>query len=170
MRRIVLALGLAAVILPLSGCLKRTIEVTSEPPGALVWINDVEVGRTPVTTDFTHYGHYDVRIRREGYEPILTSIRAKAPLYELPPVDLAAEAVPARIENKLKWNFILTPVAEQVGGAAGKEQAATDLIQRAGDMRTRIAPAATSTPAPTTQSSSEPAPAESAPAPSPQQP
>ena len=60
----ILALGL------MSACVRRTIEITSEPEGALVWLNDREVGRTPCSIEFTHYGRYDVRLRRDGFEPI----------------------------------------------------------------------------------------------------
>ena len=40
----------AAVSLPgLTGCVQRTITVNSDPQGALVYLNDIEIGRTPVT-------------------------------------------------------------------------------------------------------------------------
>ncbi|MFB3120043.1 MAG: PEGA domain-containing protein [Stenotrophomonas maltophilia] len=40
--------------------------ITSEPPGALVWLNDREIGRTPVDVDFEFYGRYDVRLHLPG--------------------------------------------------------------------------------------------------------
>lgn len=114
------------------GCLKKTIRVTSEPDGALVWINDVEVGRTPLETEFTFYGTYDVRVRREGYEAIITHEKADSPLYAVPPLDLAAEAVPARIENLIRWHYVLTPVAEATGTKDGAE---AGLVGRADELR-----------------------------------
>lgn len=128
----------AVAALALGGCLKRTIHVTSEPPGALVWINDVEVGRTPLKTDFTHYGTYDVRVRREGYEPILVKQKANAPVYELPPLDIAAEAVPAKLHNVVKWHYVLLPVVE---AGADKEAGERAVIERARELRGRVAPA-----------------------------
>ncbi len=133
-----LALGLLAAGLGLSGCLKRTIHVTTEPPGALVWINDVEVGRTPLQTDFTHYGTYDVRVRREGYEPLLVKQKANAPVYELPPLDIAAEAVPATLHNVVKWHYVLAPVVE---AGADKEAGEREVIERARELRGKLAPA-----------------------------
>ena len=65
--RLAIAVFACGLAICSTGCLKRTISVTTEPPGALVWINDVEVGRTPLETDFTFYGIYDVRLRREGW-------------------------------------------------------------------------------------------------------
>jgi hypothetical protein len=50
----------------LAGCLERTITITSDPTGALVHLNDAEVGRTPVTVPFTFYGNYTVRLEHPG--------------------------------------------------------------------------------------------------------
>ena len=117
----------------LGGCLERTVTVTSEPPGAVVWLNDVEVGRTPVKTAFTYYGVYDVRLRREGYEPLNTSKNAKAPLAEVPPVDIFTTAWPGRVKTNLVWHFDLKPVEPQT------PEAEKALIERAGQMREKVA-------------------------------
>ena len=116
----------------MGGCLKRTISITTEPPGALVWLNDVEVGRTPVESDFTFYGTFDVRINREGYEPILTKAEANAPVQELPGIDLVAEALPIRFNDMVRWHWVLTPVAER-----GQDQAKAeaDVLARAQELR-----------------------------------
>ncbi len=50
----------------LTGCVERLITVKSTPAGALVYLNDEEVGRTPVTVPFKFYGTYDVRLEHEG--------------------------------------------------------------------------------------------------------
>ena len=55
---------------------ERVIEITSEPAGAVVWLNDRELGRTPVQTEFLFFGVYDVRLALEGYEPVVTSREA----------------------------------------------------------------------------------------------
>ncbi len=138
MRRTLATAGLALVALCTGGCLERTICVTTEPPGALVWINDIEVGRTPLETDFTFYGDYDVRVRREGYEPIVTHAKADTPPQELPGIDLLAEAAPMRFHNKVLWHWTLVPIAE----AGDKQAAESDLIARAGELRGRITPSA----------------------------
>src|SRR3954453_16159500 len=56
---------LAAAALGLTGCVERKITIGSDPPGAILLLNDVEVGRTPVTVPFTTYGDYDIRLRYE---------------------------------------------------------------------------------------------------------
>lgn len=50
----------------ITGCVERLITVRSQPPGSLVYLNDEEVGRTPVTVPFKFYGTYDVRLEHEG--------------------------------------------------------------------------------------------------------
>jgi hypothetical protein len=76
-----------------TGHVVRTITIESEPPGAIVWLNDNEVGRTPVTAEFTWYGVYRVRLEKEGYETFTSYERVAAPWYELVGLDLAFETV-----------------------------------------------------------------------------
>lgn len=114
------------------GCLKRTISITSEPAGALVWLNDVEVGRTPTQVDFTYFGVYDVRLDLAGYEPIITQRDAKAPVHEYPGIDLFAEIYPGTIETNIRWHFDLTPSPE---ATLPPEQVQSELLGRARRLR-----------------------------------
>ena len=52
-----------------TGCnrVERNLQVTSNPPGALVYLNGQEAGRTPMNKSFVWYGTYDVQVRKEGY-------------------------------------------------------------------------------------------------------
>jgi hypothetical protein len=114
------------------GCLERTVTVISEPPGAVVWLNNTEVGRTPVTTGFLFYGDYDVQVRKEGYEALLTHRNLPGPIYEQPPIDLVATALPVRIQTHKTWNFELRPLPAE--GPAEQEA----LRQRALAMRAEV--------------------------------
>ena len=103
-----LLIGLTASAL--GGCVRRTITVQTEPPGALVWLNDEEAGRTPLSVDFTWYGDYDVLVRMEGYETLRTHRRLDPPWYQLPPFDFVAEAlVPVRYHDRRLMEFTLEP-------------------------------------------------------------
>jgi hypothetical protein len=95
-------LGLLLLV-PLTGCATRTLDITSEPSGALVFLNGTEVGRTPMRYDFLWYGDYDVILRRDGYETIKTHRKINAPLMFIPPIDLIGEAVGAR--DHRRWHF-----------------------------------------------------------------
>jgi len=89
------------------GCVRRTIEITSTPPDALVWINSYEVGRTPVTFEFTYDGVYDIRLRLDGYKPLVTSASTDPPVWDLPGVDFLAEIMPVEFDRSVKWHFDL---------------------------------------------------------------
>ena len=120
-----LACLLAAV---LGGCVRRVVDITSDPPGARVWVNDRDAGRTPCSIEFTHYGRYDVRLRREGYEPIAGFGDADAPVWDFVGCDLVSEVVPARLTSRVQWHFTMIPT--------DKDEAA--LVQRARSMRTDL--------------------------------
>jgi hypothetical protein len=90
------------------GCVKRTISITSNPDGALVWVNDREVGRTPVTLGFVYYGEYDVRLEKDGQEPIMTSRWAKSPSWDYPVIDIVVESF-SNQESLVEWHFDLEP-------------------------------------------------------------
>lgn len=91
------------------GCVRRTISVTTTPPGAIVFLNDLEVGRTPCDVEFVHYGVYDLRLRLEGYEPVVGSGRADAPVWDFIGADFFAEIAPAQLESRVEWHFDLEP-------------------------------------------------------------
>jgi len=89
-----LALALAA--LALAGCygqVQRTLTIDSEPQGARCWLNDNEVGRTPVTVPFTWYGTYRVRLEHPGYEPLIAEADVDAPTFQWIGPDLLYETV-----------------------------------------------------------------------------
>lgn len=100
---------LAGLCLNAAGCVKRTMRITSDPSGALVWVNDREVGRTPVDAEFVHYGTYDVRLIKDGFEPLLTFGEASPPLWDNVPLDLAAELLPFELKSTVHWHYVLEP-------------------------------------------------------------
>ena len=125
-----------AAILALTGCIQRTISIDSEPRGAVVYLNDEEVGRTPVTVPFLFYGVYDVRIEKESYQTLHTKQKAAAPWWEAPGPDLLAEAVPHN-KVELNWRYTLAP-------ATATDEAS--LLERARQLRDRSDGAASKSP------------------------
>jgi len=123
-----LRLLLITILLSASGCIQRRIRVTSEPPGAVVWLNDTEIGRTPAEADFTFYGSYDVRLELDGYEPVHQARRTHAPFHEYPGPDLIAEALPFKFDTLIEWHFDLEPSPEQT---QPPEEVEADLLERA---------------------------------------
>jgi hypothetical protein len=105
--RVLLAGFLAALPL-VTGCVERTITITSEPSGSLVYLNDEEVGRTPVTVPFRFYGVYDVRLEHDGYAPLWTKHQAHQPWWDFMGPDLIAETIP-HAKSQQTWSFSLAP-------------------------------------------------------------
>ena len=105
MRYVVLILFASCAL----GCVKRRISITTNPPGALVWVNDREIGRTPVEFPFTYHGEYSVRIERDGNEPIMTAAWTDRPIWDAPFIDFVAEVAPVNLRSETVWHFELGP-------------------------------------------------------------
>jgi hypothetical protein len=102
---------LAGVILPLqTGCVSRRMTIRSNPPGALVYVDDYEIGATPVSTDFTYYGTRKIRIVKDGYETLTVMQPISTPWYEYPPADFITENfVPGKIRDQRILDYQLKP-------------------------------------------------------------
>ena len=112
------------------GCVERTLSISSDPPVALVYLNDQEIGRTPLRRDFTWYGIYEVILRKEGYRATKTTESIIAPFYEWVPLDLLAELLPIPLKDHRTLNYTLAP-----------EPSAQDdpgLLDRAAEMRGQL--------------------------------
>lgn len=127
MKRIATGIILLAVA-TVCGCIEREMTITSEPDGALVYVSDVEVGRTPVTIPFTWYGDYDIVLRREGYETLNTHANIQIPANQIPPLDFFLELAPWTIYDRRYLHFRMEeakPVSDE------------QLIERADALRQR---------------------------------
>ena len=101
---------LVLAVLLSSGCVRRRLTVRSNPPGALVYIDDQEIGTTPVSTSFIYYGTRKVRLVRDGYETITVLERFRAPWYQIPPLDFVSENVwPRELRDERILEFQLVP-------------------------------------------------------------
>lgn len=128
MRRAAAVISLAILLAANVGCVRRTISIDSTPPGALVWVNDQELGRTPFETDFLFYGTYDVRLVHPEREPQLTTGHARPPLWDNIPLDLAAEMLPMHLQSRVHWHYDLEP----------RQDEPEALLQRANQFRARV--------------------------------
>ena len=112
---------LACVVISfITGCVEQTMEITSDPPGALVYLNDREIGRTPLRRDFTWYGNYQVEVRKDGYETLKTHKWLYAPIYNVAPVDLISQLQPLTLHDKQTMHFVLAaknPAADESTGS-----------------------------------------------------
>ena len=84
--------------------------INSNPPGATVWINDREVGTTPVATHFPFYGTHEIRLAKDGYETLTVQQPVRPPWYEIPPLDLVSENfVPGELRDTRSFSYNLQP-------------------------------------------------------------
>lgn len=98
------------VSLLLIGCVERKLTINTQPQGALVVLNDEEIGISPVTVSFKWYGDYCVRISKEGYETLNTHRELKAPWHDHFPFDFFAQIInPERTVDSYEWTFELAP-------------------------------------------------------------
>jgi PEGA domain len=128
--RLLLAGCTAALLFVAGGCVERTLSVQSNPPGALVYLNNQEVGRTPVRRDFLWYGDYEVVLRKDGYQTLKTSKAVIAPIYEWVPLDLIAELLPIPFKDRHSVTYNLQPQPQQTNETA--------LLARAQELRTQL--------------------------------
>ena len=99
----------SVVSMPSCGSVERRITVTSSPDNAHVWLNDTDVGYTPLEVDFTWFGTYEVRVYKPGYEPIHENREIHAPLHEQPGIDFIAAMTPFKKSTRIDWHFDLQP-------------------------------------------------------------
>lgn len=116
------------------GCVRRRLTVRTNPPGALVFIDGQEIGRTPVATPFTYYGTRKFRIVKDGYETISVNQPFPSPCYQLPPLDFVSEnLVPNEIRDERVVDFELVPKTIS---------ATSDVLTQADQLRSMVRPAA----------------------------
>ena len=119
-----------ALAASLCGCVERTMTITTDPPGAIVTVNDEEVGVSPVKFSFLWYGDYDIILRKTGYQTLATNHRVDAPWYQWPPFDLVAETM---IAGTIHDDHVL-PTFEL---AEAEPPAVADVVGRAAELRER---------------------------------
>lgn len=125
---ILLAVSLSVSLL-LSGCVERRLTINTEPQGALVILNDEEIGESPVTVPFNWYGDYWVRISKQGYETLDTHRELKGPWYDHFPFDFFAMLNPKRTVDSYEWTFELSPK---------KEISREELIKKAEELKKEL--------------------------------
>jgi hypothetical protein len=112
------------------GCVERELTINTSPQGAMVALNNEQIGQSPVTVSFNWYGDYNVRLSKDGYETLKTHRLLKGPWYDHMPFDFFAEILwPGRITDSYEWTFELK---EQ------KEITREELLQNAENLKKQM--------------------------------
>lgn len=107
-----LAVLLAVLATGGGGCVLRTLEVKSKPAGAVVYLDDQAVGKTPLTLPFDYYGTRAIRVAKPGHHPHQGEVELAAPWYEWFPLDFFSEILwPGVIRDRHHYAVELRPVA-----------------------------------------------------------
>ncbi len=109
-RRVWLVAMAAAIVVCSAGCVERRMTIRSNPPGALVYVDDYEVGITPISTSFIYYGQRRIRLVKDGYETLTVMQPMPPPWYDVPGVDFISEnLVPGKIHDDRVFEYQLRP-------------------------------------------------------------
>jgi hypothetical protein len=106
-----LGLLLAAATLA-GGCVEREMTIRSDPPGAEVYVDDNEIGATPISTPFIYYGQRNIRLVKDGYETKSVIQTVNPPWYQIPPLDFVTEnLLPGKLRDQRTYDYHLDPQA-----------------------------------------------------------
>lgn len=127
-RPAVLVVLTAVLVSP--GCVRRRLTIRSNPPGALVYVDNYEIGTTPCSTDFTYYGTREIRLVKDGYETLTVRQPIPTPWYEIPGIDFFSENVaPGEIRDVRTISYelkpqVMVPAEQLLSRAEGVRQGA----------------------------------------------
>jgi hypothetical protein len=94
------------------GCVQRRMTIRSNPPGALVYVDDYQLGTTPVSHDFVYYGTRKIRLVKDGYETLTVRQPFPVPWYEIFPLDFVTEnIIPWEIRDERVVDLQMQPAA-----------------------------------------------------------
>jgi len=129
-------------LVPLAPCLllwlastacqaKRTLVVTSAPEGAQVRLDGRNIGETPVTLKFEHYGTRRVTLYLDGYLTYSRVLEMHPPWYGRFPLDLFSEVlVPVGWQDEHKLHATL-----ELGESVIQAPALESVIERSEELR-----------------------------------
>lgn len=112
MRQLPALLGVAVCAALLTGCVDRKYVINSNPTGAVVYVNDVQIGATPVENHFVYYGDYEFLLVKEGYQTLRKKVTIPPPWYEYFPIDFFSEVLwPCRQLDVHRFEtFVMEPL------------------------------------------------------------
>jgi hypothetical protein len=109
--RVLLPIGLIV----LSGCVERRMTIRTNVDnqgGALVYIDNEEVGPSPVSTGFTYYADREIKLVKDGYETVTLIQPIRAPWWDSLLVEFFTENLwPFTLRDERVFHYNLPPAA-----------------------------------------------------------
>ncbi len=91
LRPLICLMLMMAMVAP--GCVRRRMLIRSQPAGATVYVDDQEIGMTPVSVEFTYYGTRKVQLIKDGYETLTVKQAFFPPWYQFPVLEFVSETL-----------------------------------------------------------------------------
>lgn len=112
-RILTVTLLLFSVVLASPGCVERRMTIRTnvdQQGGALVIIDDVEVGMSPVSTSFTYYAPREIKLIKDGYEPLRVIQPVPPPWWDSPLLEFVTEnLIPWTARDEREFYYELQP-------------------------------------------------------------
>ncbi len=131
--RVVLCLLPAAVLMAAcAGCVRKTFAVRTDPPGAVVYVDGEEIGRSPIhNVPWFFDGTREITVAKAGYLTERRIVKMRASWFSWFPLDIISELiVPWDIHDRRYYYFALKPVDPTDGAALLRHATETRLIAR----------------------------------------
>jgi PEGA domain len=101
---------LTAIVDSAEAVVRRRLNVNSNPPGALVYVDNQQIGTTPCSVDFVYYGTREIRLIKPGFETLTVNQPIPTPWYEIPGLDFISEnLVATKIRDNRTVTYNLAP-------------------------------------------------------------
>lgn len=112
-----------------TGCVERRYTIRTEPPGALVVVNNEEIGTTPVSKSYVFYGDRDITVIADGYQTQRIIQPIDAPWWDNQFTEFFTEnLIPATLRDEREFQYKLEPAVNPSEG---------ELVGRAEELRSR---------------------------------
>jgi hypothetical protein len=100
----------AAVALVQTGCVQRRFLIRSDPPGAVVYMDNERIGTTPCAVNYVYFGTRKLRLVKDGFETLEVRQPLPTPWYQVPPLDFVSDVVvPYEIRDVRSQTYRLQP-------------------------------------------------------------
>jgi len=114
---------LLVVLITAPGCVRRRMTVRTNPPGAVVSVDNQLIGTSPAASSFVYYGTREIRVEKDGYRTETVKTRINPPWYQYPGLDFISETLwPWEIRDERIIDVELVPqvleTTDQVLGRA----------------------------------------------------
>jgi hypothetical protein len=92
------------------GCVERKFVVDTDPPNALVLVNNNPLGPSPADGSFVYYGKYNFALMAPGFETLHVTEDIVAPWYQWVGLDFFFETLwPFEIQDVRRFHYQMVP-------------------------------------------------------------